>query len=784
MISRTLFPTYRWPSLLPLTLLLIGADLQAQQPSVRTTASVPGRYIEEVIVSATRRDENSQQVGISLTALGREQLQRSVARSLPDLADSLPNVELFDDYGGHGMPVWVIRGVGLQDFNANNTPTAAVYVDEVYQSSSVQGGSGLFDTGRGEILKGPQGGLYGRNTSGGVVRQLTTRANLQQQEGYFNLGVGSWDERVLEGAANQPLSDTLAVRIAGRVNRSHDAWQTSLPAGQKHGEKDLWDLRNWWLLEISERSRLEVKLYAGENNSELPLARSVGLYEPDADFCAAALAGQRDDLHCLNYAGLVAALTGSAASPSPSVQKRDGSTSLSSTLNRLDNSHAGATALFTADTRWTALGSPQLQTVSNVERFDYGLAFDYDGSAAELGHQITASAIRSASQELRLVSTASGPLGWQAGTVLSREEFVEDRQFRLQDNVPVGLVHGQLDYEQITRTRAAYAQADYAWSERVSLNGALRYTKEWKTYRDGSVRAPAFPAPYDVVVSDLNGDYALGSRWSGSLGLNWQHTDDTLLYASVSQGFKAGGFFGGFIFDRAEFAPYKEDTVLAYETGIKTQVLDDRLRLNAAVFHYDYRDVQGFANVATGPAGGGTSIVLERLTTLGDGTHSGVDLDVLWLPVENWSVQAALGYLDARIDSGAGTTLNILKQEVSTAGERPYAPHWSGSLTLGNTLPVSSRFVMQSELSWHYRSEFSGTLSSAVDKAMSTLDGYGLLDGTVTLGTVDGRWSISLWGRNLLDKVYSPRKVYDSLGSYVDIMGQPRSLGLQARYHW
>ena len=224
--------------------------------------------------------------------------------------------------------------------------------------------------------------------------------------------------------------------------------------------------------------------------------------------------------------------------------------------------------------------------------------------------------------------------------------------------------------------------------------------------------------------------------------------------------------------------------MLVYETGIKTQALGNRLRLNAALFHYDCRDVRGFANVATGPAAGGTSIVLERLTTLGDATHSGVDIDLLWLPVENWPVQAALGYLDARILSGAGTTLNILRQAVSTAGERPYAPHWSGSLALRHARSVSSRFVMQSELSWHYRSEFFGTLSSAVDKAMSTLYGYGLLYGTVTLGPVDRRWSISLWGRNLLDKVYSPRKVYDSPGSYVDRMGQPHSVGMQARYHW
>ena len=300
MISRTSFAISRWPNLLPLTLLLINVDLQAQQSTVRTTSSVPGRHIEEVLVSATRRDQNSQRVGITLTALGRQQLESSVAPSLPDLADSLRNVELFDDYGGHGMPVWVIRGAGLQDFNANNTPTAAVNVDEIYQSSSVQGGSGLFDTERVEILKGPQGGLYGRNTSGGVVRQVTARGSLQEQKGYLNLRLGSWDDRLLEGAANQPLSDTVAVRVAGRVNRSHDAWQTSLPSGRKHGEKALWDVRNWRLLETSERSRLELRLYGGENNSEQPLARSVGLYEPDADLCAVALAGQSDDRQCLN----------------------------------------------------------------------------------------------------------------------------------------------------------------------------------------------------------------------------------------------------------------------------------------------------------------------------------------------------------------------------------------------------------------------------------------------------------------------------------------------------
>ena len=781
-------PLRRW---LPLAMICVGNSAFSQPVAVTTASPFPSprnaigqNSIEEIIVSARRRDEAGQQIGLTVTAVNREQLQRGLLRNLPDIADALANVELFDDYGGQGLPVWVIRGVGLQDFNANNTPTAAVYVDEVYQSSSVQGGSGLFDSERVEVIKGPQGGLYGRNTSGGVIRHLTRRATLVGNEGYVSAATGSWDDQLLEAASNRVLSETLAVRVAGRVNRSHDAWQKSIPSGQDHGRKDIWDLRSWWLLDMSERTRIELKLYGGANESELPLTRSIGLYDVTGNFCAAVLAGRRDDAACLNYAGLVDVLTGAtSASPSPSLQKRDGSTSLSSPLNRLDNSHAGGTLSLTVDTDWLALGAPQWQAISNVEHFDYGLHFDYDGSGAELGHQITRSEIQTASQELRLISTAQNAWSWQLGALISREEFVEDRQFRLRDNIPVGLVHGQLDYVQVTRSRAVYALGDYAFNERWSATGSLRYTKEWKTYRDGSVRAPAFPAPFDVVVSDLSGDYSLGSRWSGALGLNWQVNDNTLLYSSLSRGFKAGGFFGGFIFDPAEFAPYKEETVLAWETGFKTQRADDRLRLNAAVFYYDYRNVQGFVNVETGPAGG-PSVVLERLATLGNGEHSGVDIDLAWVPLDGWDFTASLGYLDARITSEGGTTLNIMKQLVSTEGERAYAPRVSGSLAFSNSRQAFGSFTLESGVSWHYRSDFSGRLTSPVDKAVSRLDAYGLMDAYVTLSQMEGSWSLSLLGKNIQEKTYSPRKVYDSLGSYVEIMGQPRSWILQARYVW
>lgn len=464
--------------------LIAGASLHAQdngaRSAVRSDSSI---VIEEVIISAQRHDQNAQKVGITLSTVEYEALERGLYQTLPDIAYRLPNVEMFEDFGGQGMPVWVIRGVGLQDFNANNTPTAAVYVDEVYQSSVAQGGSGVFDTERVEVLKGPQGGLYGRNTSGGVVRQLTRRAELNNRDGYLSAAVGSWGERIWQAGLNQPLSDSIAVRVAGRVQRSDDAWQTSLATGKPHGEKDLWDLRGWWLVEPSERSRMEIKVYGGQNRSELPLARAVGLYNADGSYCSAVLAGQRDDENCLSYGGLVATMNGEPDTvPFPAIQKSNGATSLSNAINRFDNRQLGSTVILTHDLDNAGLGPVQLQAITNYEKFDFGLTFDYDGSSAELGHQITASAIETLSQELRLASAGSGNMRWNAGLLLSRDEFLEDRQYRLKDNTPVGSVHGQLDYAQVTRSRALYAQTEYSLTERWSVNAALRYTREWKTY--------------------------------------------------------------------------------------------------------------------------------------------------------------------------------------------------------------------------------------------------------------------------------------------------------------
>ena len=174
------------------------------------TAAHGQATLEEVIVTAQKRAESLQDVPIAITAFGQQDLRNLSVANLQDLTESVSAVELFDERGS-GQPTWVIRGVGLADFNANNTPTAAIYYDEFYLSSNVMGGLGLYDLDRVEVLKGPQGGLYGRNTSGGAVRVLSIRPDLEQElNGFIQGSYGRWDRAVVEGAVGGKISDTAA----------------------------------------------------------------------------------------------------------------------------------------------------------------------------------------------------------------------------------------------------------------------------------------------------------------------------------------------------------------------------------------------------------------------------------------------------------------------------------------------------------------------------------------------------------------------------------------------
>jgi len=744
-----------------------------------------GYSIEEIVVTAQKREQNLQDVGIAVSAFTGDALKELGAQSLSEVPNFTPNVELFDEYGS-GQPTWVIRGVGLQDFNANNTPAAAIYVDDIYMTSNAMGGLGLFDIERIEILKGPQGALYGRNTSGGAVRVMSARPSTEAVDGYVSGSYGRWDEVTFEGAANLPLSDSAALRLAGRWNQSNDAWQKSLSAGEHHGEKDTWAARAQLLVELDEDVELLVKVHGARDNSETVMGRSVGLYDPaTGDFCDALLSGRRDDNSCVNLATLTSFFFGDLSAPFPSAQSDDGADTLSDPVNQLDNKAFGTSAALTVE-----FDAFTLTSITGFEDFEFSLAFDYDGGQGEFGHQLARSDIEAWSQEFRLVSHSDGDVNWLLGLEYAEDKFSENRDFLLADNLLVmmdsGLgAAGKLQFDQDTESLAVYGQVEWQFADTWRLTLGARYTDEEKTYRDGSFNALLFGMEelgQVPLVENLNVDFDM-QVWSGKAGLDWTPAEDLLVYASVSRGFKAGGFYGGFPNDGlASIEPYDEETVWAYELGFKSEWLNNTLRLNGALFFYDYTDVQGFQTRFSTIS----NTVVTSLGNQGDAEHQGAELELLWLPSEQLTIQAGISVLEAEINDSDAVSTNLLGEDVPLEGlERAYSPDLSYSLMARYEWPLADNLSAVFQVDYSYRDDVAGDALSVPEQALyGGQDGYGLFNTRVALGAVDGEWTVALWGKNLADEEYITNVTTDDLGSYMDIYGRPRSYGVDVTYRW
>jgi len=223
------------------TLSALGMMLMSVQYALLAQGVAQGvaqnSLVEQVIVTARKRSEPATAVPMSFNVIDATTIDTFRIRNLADLAPLAHNVALFEDFPGAGIPTWIIRGVGLQDFNSNNTPAAAVHVDGVYQPSTVMGNAALFDMAQAEILKGPQGGLYGRNTTGGAVLLQSKRADASAQDYALSLTHGSWQQSQADAMANVPVSANAALRIAARIEDGNGGWQRSLVTGDEHGAK-------------------------------------------------------------------------------------------------------------------------------------------------------------------------------------------------------------------------------------------------------------------------------------------------------------------------------------------------------------------------------------------------------------------------------------------------------------------------------------------------------------------------------------------------------------------
>lgn len=765
----------------PLETLLGGICLICAHTAPAQDA-LPGAAVEEIVVTAQRREQKLSEVPITIAAFDADRLREAGIRDLEDAAALVSNAQIFQN-NGSGAPVWIIRGVGIVDFNTNNTPAAAVYLDDIYQVSSVFGSIALFDIERVEVLKGPQGGLYGRNTSGGAVRVVTRSPDLTAPTGELVAGYGRWGRYNVEGGASIPLiDDKLAVRFSGKLDRSDDGWQYSIPAARNHGKLDAYAVRGQLLARPTDNFDARLIVDAGSDNSEFVLPRARGYYAAGTagypPTCPAILQGYNDDA-CLTFDQ---ALTGGGLGAE--LQSDDGRRVLADPFSRNNNDTLGVTAIANLD-----LGGLTLTSVSGYRDFDFKQRQENDGIPGEWGHQISGSYFEAYSQEFRLASAPDQRLTWIAGASYGRDTLQERRLFLARDNIYFAAIFGSpliftLDYDQETVSWAGFGQADYALSDTLTLSGALRYTDEHKEYRNGGIGLPGID---NIFATPLSDDYDLGERWSGKISLSWRASEDSMLYASASRGFKSGGFFGGFGFSgQASIAPYTEEVVNALEIGAKNTLLDDRLGLNVAVFYYDYEDVQSFATDNDPILG-----TITRLRNVGDSQHIGAEIESFVLPAEGLRLSATVGYLSAEIEDSPSNFFSATGEVLTFNGQqRLYAPEWSWTLQASYEMDLSAgRLRLATDLDGRTTLVEGATLAttgerSLVDQAIKGTPGYTLVNARVSYQPSDAKWEVSLYGRNLLDRSYRTVWGSDGLGNSWRLYGEPRNYGVEFAVHW
>ncbi|HPE31800.1 MAG TPA: TonB-dependent receptor [Parvularculaceae bacterium] len=762
---------------------LVAAAAVAAGPVAAQTASAG----DEIVVTAQKREQSIQDIGLSVSALSGEQMLERNVDNLEGVLGFVPGTGFYDVTGG-GVPIIILRGVGLQNFRINDTPTTAIYVDEVYQTSVAEAAATLFDVERVEVIKGPQGGLYGRNAVGGAVQVISRAPSLEETEGYLNLGYGQYGRFQAEGAVGVPLSDSLGVRLSGRIVTSDDTYYHSVSGGFDHGAEEKWAMRGVLLFKPSDSVEIRIKGHGGSDTSETPLLRTVGVYErlgynlvPGFNLadgvilnaggaapglgalCAAVLAGHRDSASCETLDGLTEDEHGL-------VGRYD---SASNFRPRLDNNWWGVSAQGKFD-----FGDYTLTSITAYDDFTHGRLVDYDAVPTVQQHVDYNSEIEAWSQELRLGYDAAGDLSWLIGASYAEDTLMEGTLLTGQTGlVPLafgGLTEAFQPYTQETKAIAGFAHVDWKFSDQFNLILEGRYTSEEKSF-EGGVYLPQI----DVQLTYAN-DSKTYSAFTGKAAIEWTPTNNALLYASVSRGFKSGGFFGGFATSNAQLEPFDKETILAYEAGFKTDWLEQNLRLNGAVFYYDRQDMQATGFDTSGAIG------INKLTNVGDAEVIGGELEMAWTPADFFSLQGNLAYVHSEIVSSDKTTSDIFVSTSSASfkGARlPNQPEFSANVIARVQQDISTLGLGFFQAEYSYASEQDLHLVVIPEeRAVSTEKGYSLVNLRAGLQSEEGGWSASVFVTNVFDEKYRTVVTNDTLGGVYELYGAPRIWGVSLGY--
>lgn len=726
--------------LLPV-LAYLAADPQARETDTPPPTEQRSDTLAPIIVTAERREADQQRVPVSVTAIPTERIEAEDMRGLDRIATSVPNLYLNRNFGTTSGALIFLRGVGEGDSIFTNDPPVGVYVDDVLYPRSTASLFDFLDLERIEVLRGPQGTLYGRNTSGGAIKLVTRAPDLTRTEGVADVTVGSYRRFDVRGTLNLPITSDLALRVSG-ISRLQRGWGHNLTNGDHVNGQDVQGGRFALLWQPSDALSVTLRGdFADEGSAPrypqrfLPDPQRPGRYlpvfaEPDGDI---------DNFTSPDTLPLNDTRTGGA---SLTVRYRTGKLNLSSiTAWRALHNAIGfdQTANPPGQTNVILLQDQNQHTIS--QEFQLGLG------DAEDRWSLTAGLFGfwEHNDQLTAISLA-GPDGRY-----HNEDFFT---YPSRSGGPTGNWSPylpQLD----TRSASAYASLSWRPVQALSLSAGLRFTDEIKTYR---VRFLSGPGVTYVLPDGRLAARTIHDHWSDvspRFALDYQLKGkgfEAMIFASASKGFRSGSFDGrarniDFVLTRQ--GPIAPETVWSYEVGVKSEWLDHRLRANATFFRNDY------TNIAFSAARANSTPPEIFRQNVGDARISGVELELTARPVSRLELSGLVSTLSdkfTRLAASPGCTAFV-------ADERDldlrFTPDVRYTMRGAYTLPVAGgRLRLGGEYS--AASPYSIALCN---EPQHRVDNYELVNAQIGFETGDGRWGVTLSATNLTDRRFNTGSV-------------------------
>ncbi len=714
-----------------------------------TTDSASGVALEEVVVTAEKRTQNLQDVPASVTAFTPEALAQSHIDDTVALQLLTPGL-LVTTNGDDGQPY--IRGIGSGIINPGTDPPVAIFIDGAYQPRPISAISEFFDDARVEVLKGPQGTLYGRNATGGAI-SIITQDPTQEFGGDADLQLGNYRSELARAALNVPLSDDTAVRFSG-FYASHEGYTENAFNGSRVDNQNLWGARVKFRYAPSSRLTLVITgEYTRENDSR-------GLAEKVVDDPSLPLP-VRDYAPALGY-------------PTPVIPANPYVIYNNYPDQQLvTQARVNATLTYTTDTM-------EFKSITGFTRVADDYIDDLDGTQINFSYEGVRDFSDTITQNFQLSSTTQSPLQWLAGLEYLHEGGGQNYDARLPyfgpassdpfgATAPAGFI-----WNSTIGTSAVSGLVDlkYELLPRLTASAGVRYSWE----RKNADFLETVIDPYGLITGTSGGIFETPahpeqawSAWTPKFGLEFRPLEATLLYLTVTKGFKSGGFN---LMNTAE--TFQPETIWSYEVGMKSTWLDQRLRTNLAAFYYDYKNMQveQFSGV--------TNLVTNAASSHLEGVEGQIDAKA----TELLTLDLGVAYLHAKYESYLTTNANDpTAGQVNLGGNwLPEAPEFTGTAAANIRIPLQSNGSLTARGELRYQSKI---YFDQFNTPQLTQDGYAIVNGRLTYTPSHGNWDIAAYGENLTDKVYRQGMVrVDNVFGTIAFYGVPRTFGIDGRYHF